>query len=476
MLPVNFSIQLYRGKTLGDGTHPIVAMTSVAGVVKRISLPRLRVGDPPPAVTSAQWDSEDRRVTRAHKDRARINEIITHFESRGREIIGRMLALGQAFDHERFKGELLLSDDQRKAHEQSRTDVFAMFNTIINEMEKDGRVGTASAYRDAMSALRLFQCKGDKAKASKAKTRMPYSDVSSIAGVKAWASFMIERGNSEASAGMRLRQLRAVLYRARAERIISFDDIPFKNVWNPGGLKVSNYQGDLALQPLIEAETAKLLNAKPEEPRSAWAVDVYRLLIAMCGPNMADIAALTKDNVRAGRIHYRRMKSRRTQQEAIEVSLNITPAITEIFERYKGEGQYLLPILGPQYRTPKQRKYALQQAIRMINDRLVKLAQELGIDSHVTTKTARTTAATMLKNLGVAPDVINELQGRANAGMLKHYAPAHRYRVLDDAQAKLWALATNEPTDKRKPQRARVSLPDAPAFRPMEVSEGSEVL
>ncbi len=476
MQPVNFSIQLFKGKTLGDGTHPIMAMTSVAGEVKRISLPRILAGDPRPAVASTQWDDEDRRVTRAHKERKRINEIIQHFEVRGREIIARMLALGQAFDHERFKSELLLSYDQRRAHEQSRTDVFAMFNTIINEMEKDGRVGTASAYRDAMSSLRLYQCKGDKQKARTTKTRMPYSDVASIAGVKAWATFMIARGNNEASAGMRLRQLRAVLYRARAERIISFDDIPFKNVWNPGGLKVSNYQGDLAPQPLVEEETAKLLNARPEEPRSVWAVDVYRLLIAMCGPNMADLAALTTENVRVGRIHYRRMKSRRTQQEAIEVSLKITPAMAEILERFKGDGHYLLPILGPQYRTPKQRKFAIQQAIRMINDRLVKVAQGLGIESHVTTKTARYTSATMLKNLGIAPDVINELQGRANAGMLKHYAPAHRYRVLDDAQQKLWALATNEPTDKRKPQRARVSLPDQPTFQPMAVSEGSEVL
>lgn len=45
MQPVNFSIQLFKGKTLGDGTHPIMAMTSVAGEVKRIGLPRILAGD-----------------------------------------------------------------------------------------------------------------------------------------------------------------------------------------------------------------------------------------------------------------------------------------------------------------------------------------------------------------------------------------------------------------------------------------------
>lgn len=446
MPTVSFSIQLFRGKTLRDGTHPIVVLTTHRRTVRRIYLPKLRVDDPSPAVSSEDWDDEDRRVLRGHKDRKRINEIIQHFEGRGRAIIDKQAALGQPFDHTRFKDELLLSDDQRRAREQSKTDVFAMFDTIIVEMQRDGRIGTATAYKDAKSALRLYYCGGDRERAKTNTGTLPFSEVASIQKVKGWATFMLSRGNSPASAGMRLRQLRAVLNRARAERLITFDDVPFRNTWNPGGLRVSDYRGDLSPQPLSEEEVSHLLNHPGTEPRTRWALDVFRLLMAMGGPHMHDVANLTRENLRAGRIHYRRSKTKRSQRASVEVSIAVTPVMKEILDRYQPLGSnFLLPIIGAQHRTPTQQKDAIKQCIRIINDRLNQVAQELGIERKVTTNVSRDTAATILKNLGIAPDVINELQGRANSGMLNHYAPVHRHEVIDNAQRLLWERSVGRP-------------------------------
>lgn len=446
MANVTFSIQLFRGKTLIDGNHPIVALTTYRRTVRRIYLPKLRVDDPCPAVTTAEWDNDDRRVLRGHKDRRRINEIIQHFEVRGREIIDRQAALGQPFDYARFKDALLMSEEQRRARDQSKKDVFVMFDTIIGEMQQDGRIGTATAYKDAKSALRLYCSNGNRERARSSVASLPFAEVSSIEKVKAWATFMLTRGNSPASAGMRLRQLRAVLNRARAERLITFDDVPFKNVWNPGGLRVSDYRGDLAPQPLSEEEVSLILNHTSAEPRTTWAIDVFRLLMAMGGPHMHDVANLTRENLRAGRIHYRRSKTRRTQRASVEVSIAISPVMKEVFDRYQPLGsQYLLPVIGTQHRTPTQQKDAIKQCIRIINDRLGKVARALGIERSVTTNVTRYTAATILKNLGIAPDVINELQGRANSGMLNHYAPAHKNEVLDNAQKLLWERAAHAP-------------------------------
>jgi site-specific recombinase XerD len=89
---------------------------------------------------------------------------------------------------------------------------------------------------------------------------------------------------------------------------------------------------NLSVQELRMLRDYPIVNEFQEKYR-----DIFMLCFYMRGINMVDLLALTKDNVRAGRINYIRSKTGKFY------SVKIEPEIKAILDRYKGK-QYLLDV------------------------------------------------------------------------------------------------------------------------------------
>ena len=141
---------------------------------------------------------------------------------------------------------------------------------------------------------------------------------------KAWLErffvFMAERSPSINARNIHLRNIRAVFNDALDNELTTF--YPFRR---------------LKIRPQATAKR----NLSPEELRHIFTADVpnwqrkyidaFRLSFYLIGINMADLLALTPDNVQQGRIVYTRRKTHRLY------SIKIEPEAQAILDTYKGE-------------------------------------------------------------------------------------------------------------------------------------------
>lgn len=96
--------------------------------------------------------------------------------------------------------------------------------------------------------------------------------------------------------------------------------------------KAATKKKNLSLEELQMLRDYLIVNEFQEKYR-----DIFMLCFYMRGINMVDLLALTKDNIRAGRINYVRSKTGKFY------SVKIEPEMKPIFKRYKGT-QYLIDV------------------------------------------------------------------------------------------------------------------------------------
>jgi integrase len=161
---------------------------------------------------------------------------------------------------------------------------------------------------------------------------------------------------------------------------------------------------NLSLEELRQLRDYPIVNEFQEKYR-----DLFMLCFYMRGINMVDLLALTKENIRAGRINYIRSKTGKFY------SVKIEPEMRVILNRYKGE-HYLIDVCdGAEDQTQFESKYRgfLQRMDRglkkigpytrkglggkkSINPILPKLSQYW----------SRHTTATLMANMGYREEII----------------------------------------------------------------------
>ena len=124
--------------------------------------------------------------------------------------------------------------------------------------------------------------------------------------------------------------------------------------------------------------------------------DIFIFSYLCGGINFTDIANLTKENIIEGkRLHYIRQKTGKL------IKLGLSEEALQIIGRYAAESKgYLFPILNAQlHKTPLQKQNRIHKMLGKVNKNLKQLAAQLGVESNVTTYTARHSFASVLKKI-----------------------------------------------------------------------------
>lgn len=287
-------------------------------------------------------------------------------------------------------------------HEVSKEDVYDYYDKIIEQITKEGRVGTASNYQCSVNSIRSFSPK------------LQFEDITAQF-LKDYERWLIDAGKSISTVGVYLRPLRAVLNSAIADGMISREgQYPFgkRQYQIPATRNVK--------KALTKDEIRKIYQYQPL--KGTWwekARDFFILSYLCNGINMKDILLLRKKDVDNDYLRFIRAKTINTHRtNNAPISIFISEDVKRIIKSWANpdgeKDDYLFPFLSCGL-NPTEERAQIQQFTKMVNKYMGYIVKELEIDKKVTTYFARHSFATILKKSGANIELIRESLGHTSS-------------------------------------------------------------
>jgi len=277
---------------------------------------------------------------------------------------------------------------------------------IIAAMRSCGRERTSETYAAAFNSFRHF-FGGD----------IELSALTSEV-VEAYEAHLYSRGLVRNSVSFYMRILRAVYNRAADSGIVPSAH-PFRRVYT--GVDRT------AKRALPVSVIARICDFPLSDRRHlAYARDMFMLSFYMRGISFVDMAFLRTEQLRGGRVCYRRRKTGQT------MSVAWTAEMQAIVDHYKPSAPYLLPIISP---NTVHVRSAYRNASYTINRNLKTVGEMCGVDCPLTMYVARHSWASAAHSRGIPLSVISEGLGHDSESTTRIYLASLDYAEIDRANS-----------------------------------------
>ena len=271
-------------------------------------------------------------------------------------------------------------------------------------------MGTALSYQIARNSLAAYIGKGKK---------KPFMSITP-AWLEKYQKFMELKGKSLTTIGIYTRSLRTIFNIAINDGIVARENYPF------GKRRYQIPAGQSTKKALNKLELKLIFEYKPEA--GSWeeiAHDIWIFSYLCNGANIKDICRLRNKNLNEKTITFVRAKTERTgikNQKNIVASR--TPHINKIIKRQGTRSlnpeQYVFPFLDGS-ESPQREHAKTKLVTKNINKWMSEISKKLGIESKITTYSARHSFATMLKRGGAPTEFISESLGHSNLKTTESY-------------------------------------------------------
>lgn len=311
----------------------------------------------------------------------------------------------------------------------SKQDLLFLLKNKAQQLKDEGRITTAITFTRAASSLKAF----------KGLEILPITkiDVNFLNEYERW---MYGLGKSPTTTGIHLRNVRVIFNAAIINGTIRQEVYPFgKGKYQiPTGRNIkkalpNNEIGLIASYPAIDGTSE-------QRYRDYW------LFLYLCnGMNLKDMSRLKYNNIDIDTIIFTRAKTQReNKQNPRNVTVIITPSVGRIIDRWGNKPgtpeQFIFPILDDGI-TPLQEYHKIQQATKMVNKYIRKIAKIVGISNDVSTSTARHSNATVLLRAGASHGFISENHGHSSVVTTENYLAGYS---LDEKRK--WAEKVEQST------------------------------
>ena len=404
------TIILYKSKVLKNGSHPIMMQ-----VIQNGNTRRKRIGF---SSLLKDWNNQHRVVERTHPQADRVNKRIAIVKTEIQRTMDWFDFQGVPFSTERFFSKL--------GSGYKPLILISEFDNRIGSLKKQERVGTAQTYQNTKNALKGFI----------GRRNVLLQDVD-FKFLNDFESHLRIKG---CNGGIRVYMecIRALFNEAIGNGYIPSEFYPFaRSKGNTHKYHISKLRPDVKPRALSQEDRLKWksFNSKAH-PELTLSYIIQNFLYYARGMNFTDMSKLTWSNIYAGRISYRRQKTRR------HVDLLISANISAILSRFTpAKGQdYIFPILdGSIHKSETQRRNRIKKCLKKHNKDLKIIANLLGIRLNMTSYVARHSYAMALLEGGENDNVIGHNLGHApgNGKVLKHYLGKLHNNVYDNADKHL---------------------------------------
>ena len=303
------------------------------------------------------------------------------------------------------------------------------FDTLIREMEKSGKFGTASTYRTTLMAFEKFA----------AGRRYNFAELDGIT-VHRFQKFLLQDGLKNNTVAFYLNKLRSAYNKAMREGFAPKGADPFDGV----SLRIEKTR-KLAVS---DAVLRKVVASKfPGRNELAVARDLFLFSFYTRGMSFVDMAYLQQSDIQGDVIRYQRRKTGQL------FTIRIIPELHALIDRYREFcAPWVLPVmlyitpdgayLPLRYNgsTPEERqeferelhkryKYSRSNYLRMLR----RVSARLGLEQNLTFNMARHTWASRARRKGIPMAVISEGLGHTSEKTTRIYLDELEAKSLDDA-------------------------------------------
>ena len=306
------------------------------------------------------------------------------------------------------------------------TDVFSLFSSYIATLRKQERASTAISYNNALQSLKQYW----------GKKTLPFTTVTPE-WLTGYEQYMVSRDKSLTTVGIYLRSLRIILNLAIEEELLPKASYPF------GKRKYQIPAGQNVKKALTLEDMQKIFDYKPQTKAEAKARDFFLFSYLCNGINMKDIARLRYRNVQKDKVVFVRAKTERTSKKNLKpIVAVLTLEAKEVIQKWGNQptepNQLIFDIITDGL-TPEREVARIKQGVKTVNKYLKRIAQNVGIDSNISTYTARHSFSTILKRSGAPIEFISESLGHHDLRTTESYLDSFE----DEAKKKYASALTN---------------------------------
>ena len=362
-------------------------------------------------VNPAYWDNSAERLIiernlngekqrEADKKRIQDNAFLDKVKARAREIIEKFEIDGIDWTLNQFEDAFLNPSKQGK--------FCAYLENHVQTLRDTGHTGNAKCYFETLRLLKYYD--------SKLNQRL-FSDID----LRYVRNF---------------KALRAILNQANREGVGSEAAYPF----GKGGFEIAKLEEATEKRYLPPQDLQKLKDTPAQNPQNEYARQLFLFSYYCYGMSFVDMAYLTTDHVQrladGNYIVYKRNKIKH-QKNVTAIRIHITPEIQGLIERLKSASptvdNYLLPIITCSGYTGEKLYNHIRSRYAKYQKYLKSLAEELGIDYHLTSYVSRHTMAMTLQYNKIPREIISQMLGHADLETTNTYLDSFDNKVINEA-------------------------------------------
>ena len=281
---------------------------------------------------------------------------------------------------------------------------------VIWQLKQIGKPRTAERYTTVMNSFGRFLGGND----------VPLDEVNSDLMVR-YENFLKSDGVCPNTSSYYMRGLRAIYNRA-VEKELTVQRYPFKHVYT-GIDKTTKRAVPLKIIRQIRDLDLTLY------PTTDFARDIFMFSFYTRGMSFIDMAYLKKKDLQNGILSYRRQKTGQ------QLFIKWEKPMQEIIDKYDtGNTPYLLPIIKDMS-VEERRQY--KNAAHLVNNKLKKLGEKLGLSIPLTTYVARHGWASIAKSKNIPLSTISEAMGHDSEKTTRIYLASLDTSAVDKANSQI---------------------------------------
>lgn len=293
----------------------------------------------------------------------------------------------------------------------SNTGGFMAFaRDIIWQLKQIGKFRTAERYTTVINSFERFLGEND----------VHLDDFDSNLMVR-YENFLKSSGVCPNTSSFYMRGIRAIYNRA-VEKELTLQRSPFKHVYTGIDKTVKRAVPLKIIRQIRDLDLTIF-------PVTDFARDIFMFSFYTRGMSFIDIAYLKKKNLQNGILSYRRQKTGQL------LFIKWERPMQEIIDKYDtSDTPYLLPIIKDM-NADERRQY--KNAAHLVNDKLRKLGEKLGLAIPLTTYVARHAWASIAKSKNVPLGTISEAMGHDSEKTTRIYLASLDTSAVDKANSQI---------------------------------------
>ncbi|MBB2151714.1 site-specific integrase [Pedobacter gandavensis] len=294
--------------------------------------------------------------------------------------------------------------------------VFSFVSDLISELRTDNKIGNAWVYESAINALKRFH----------PDESLTFEQID-FEFLDNYNKFLLRRDVKHNTAFFYIRTLRAFYNKAIKLKVVDRNLYPFHDI----KLKAERTKKRAIDKTLITA----IIELDLPEGSTIWhARNWFMMSFYLMGISFVDLALLQTNNIKNGRIHYKRQKTGKVYD------IRVLPQAQKIIDLYssKRSQNYLLPIINRKVDSEEIRLRLIKDRTRLANKYLKRMAELIETNETITTYTSRHSWATICKKLGFSIEIIAECLGHEYGNKTTAvYLDTFDQEVIDDTNEKV---------------------------------------